>query len=155
VRKISNYADIGRRTEQMFRGTDSNKYFLAIARWFACFHLNMSGINSIIYSSLWQPDIDLLFKCLWQETGILFIAPSIGEFSQNKTENCIKIKQFREEKTKPTFPLHMVLLLLLLLLLYRPMQGMYNYMPEINLFLRYNNYIIIIIIIIIVFIPTN
>jgi hypothetical protein len=103
-------------------------------------HLNMPGVYSIMCSSLWQLGVDPLFKCLWQETRTLFIAPSIREFSQNNNENCIKSKQFRAETTSPTCPLHMIWLLLLSSLLYCLQAG---YVTVIclkqTLFLRYDN----------------
>jgi len=51
-------------------------------------------------TSLWQLDIDLLFKCLWQETRILFIAPSIRVFLQKTLKTALRASSSEQQHNK-------------------------------------------------------
>ena len=84
-------------------------------------------------SSLWQLDIDLLFKCLWQETRTLFIAPSIREFSQKTLKTALRASSSQQQQQ--ALRVHSTLYYYYYYYYYyyiASMQGMYIYIPETN-----------------------
>ena len=102
-------------------------------------HLNMPAIYSIMCSSLWQLDIDLLFKCLWQETRTLFIAPSIRKFSQKTLKSALRASSCEQQQQQPYVSIAYIIIIIIIIIISSPCRVCTIICPKQTLFLWCDN----------------
>lgn len=126
--KISNYADIWRRTLQMLshEGNDSKKYFIAIVWWFACFTWTCPPYI-LWFTAL--SDSSILTYCLNvcdKKLAHYLLPLPLGNFHKKTLKTALRASS--SEQQQQALRVHCIWYYYCYYI--ASMQGMYNFMSE-------------------------